>query len=46
MNISTIQIHEHYKTQQKTEITEDNTENTEENKMNILPGNEPGPSIM
>jgi hypothetical protein len=33
--ISTIQVHEHYTTQQKTEYTE-------ENKMNILPGNEPG----
>jgi hypothetical protein len=36
MNISTIQVHEHYKTEQKTE-------NTEENKINILPGVEPGP---
>jgi hypothetical protein len=34
-----IQVYEHYKTQQKTE-------NTEENKMNILPGNEPGPSSL
>jgi hypothetical protein len=40
VNISTIQVHEYYKTQQKTEDTEENTENTEENKMNILPGNE------
>jgi hypothetical protein len=40
MNIhSTIQVHEYYKTQQKTE-------NREENKMNILPGNEPGPSSL
>jgi hypothetical protein len=36
--VSTIQVHEHYKTQE-TEITEGNTENAEENKMNILPGN-------
>jgi hypothetical protein len=36
MNIhSVIQVHEHYKTQQKTENTNENTENTEENKMNI-----------
>jgi hypothetical protein len=30
MNISTIQVHEHYKTQQKTQNTEQNTENTED----------------
>jgi hypothetical protein len=35
----TVQVHEHYKTQQKTK-------NTEENKMNILPGKEPGPSSL
>jgi hypothetical protein len=34
---STILVHEHYKTQQKTE-------NTEEKKMNMLPGNETRPS--
>jgi hypothetical protein len=40
MNIhSIIHVHEHYKTQQETE-------NTEENRMNILPGNEPGPSSL
>jgi hypothetical protein len=40
MNIhSTVQVHEHYKTQQKTE-------NTEENKMNILPGNASWPSSL
>jgi hypothetical protein len=40
MNIhSTIQAHEHYIAQQKTE-------NTEENKINVLPGNEPGPSSL
>jgi hypothetical protein len=38
--ISTIQVHEHYKTQE-TEHTEKNTENT-----NIVPGNEPGPSSL
>jgi hypothetical protein len=37
--ISTIQVHEHYKTQE-------NTENTEENKINVLPGNEPGHSSL
>jgi hypothetical protein len=36
---STIQVHEHYKTPQKTEYTE-------EEKINILPGNEPGPSSL
>jgi hypothetical protein len=36
---STRQVHEHYKAQQKIE-------NREENKMNILPGNEPGPSSL
>jgi hypothetical protein len=36
MNISAIQVHELYKTQQKTE-------NTEENKTNLVPGKEPGP---
>jgi hypothetical protein len=36
--ISTIQVHEHYKTQE--------TENAEENKKNILLGNEPGPSSL
>jgi ABC-type glutathione transport system ATPase component len=35
--ISRIQVHEHYKTQQKTE-------NTEEKKTNILLGKEPEPS--
>jgi hypothetical protein len=34
--ISTTQVHEHYETQYKTENIQ--------NKMNILPGNEPGPS--
>jgi hypothetical protein len=35
----TTQVHEHYKTQQKTE-------NTEENKINILSGNKSGPSSL
>jgi hypothetical protein len=52
--ISTIQVHEHYKRQEKvnTEITqkiqEENTENTKKitENTNILPGNEPGPSSL
>jgi hypothetical protein len=36
--LSTIQVHEHYETQE--------TENAEETKMNILPGNELGPSSL
>jgi hypothetical protein len=42
---SAIQVHEHYKPQQKTENTEEDTEYTEK-KMNILPGKEPGPSSL
>jgi hypothetical protein len=46
MNISTIQVYEHYKTQHKTENTEENTENTKANQINVLPGKEPGPSSL
>jgi hypothetical protein len=44
MNISTIEVHKHDETQQKTENTEKHTQNTKENNMNIFTQKEPGPS--